>query len=124
MGEPIEIREENPDVAYEPSDWRPGAIGLVYLAALILLLVAPLALMWAYSDVVFDVSRALRVPPPAPQLQTNPSQDLANFRAEEERRLNTYYWIDRQKGIVHLPIERAMEKLAEQGIDGFPKGAP
>lgn len=122
MAEPVETRDENPEIAYEPSDWRLGPVGLIYLGTLIFLVIAPLALMWAYPNAVPDVGRALRSEPPAPRLQTNPSQDLVNFRAQEDRKLNTYYWIDRQQGIVHLPIEQAMQKLAEQGIDGFPKG--
>jgi hypothetical protein len=124
MAEPVEIREDNPDAAYEPSDWRLRPLGLTYLGIFIFLVVAPLVLMWVYSSAVPDVSRALTVKPPAPELQTNPSQDLAAFRAEQDRKLNTYYWIDKQKGVVHIPIEQAMKSLAEQGIDGFPQGKP
>jgi hypothetical protein len=46
------------------------------------------------------------------------------FRLNEENRLNNYYWIDKQKGIVHIPIEQMMKKLTAQGIDGFPKRQP
>jgi hypothetical protein len=35
--------------------------------------------------------------------------------------LNTYYWIDRDKGIVHIPIAEAMKRVATKGIDGFPQ---
>jgi len=43
------------------------------------------------------------------------------FRADEEKLLNTYYWIDKQKGIVHIPIAEAMKKLASKGAPGFPE---
>jgi hypothetical protein len=80
--------------------------------------------MWVYSSAVSDVSRRIAVEPPQPRLQVNAPQDLANFRAEEEKKLDTYYWVDKQQGTVHIPIGEAMKKLAEQGIDGFPKGKP
>ena len=33
--------------------------------------------------------------------------------AEERRRLESYGWVDEEKKIVHIPIERAMKVLAE-----------
>ena len=124
MAETTRIREDNPNTAYEHEDWPVGIVGLVYLGTFILLVIAPLVLMWAYPSAVSDVGRRLLVSPPAPELQVDPARDLANFRAQEEKRLHTYYWVDKQKGIVHIPIEQAMKTLAAKGIDGFPKGQP
>jgi hypothetical protein len=36
------------------------------------------------------------------------------MRAAEERVLHGYAWVDREKGIVRIPIEQAMEILAEK----------
>jgi len=113
----------NPGTAFEPSDWALRPIGLALFGIFLFLLIAPLVLIWAYPSAVSDVGRSLAIAPPAPQLQTNPPQDLANFAAEQKRRLETYYWIDRDKGVVHLPIEDAMNKLVRDGSDGFPKAA-
>jgi hypothetical protein len=30
--------------------------------------------------------------------------------------LKSYGWIDRDKGVVHIPIDRAIEILAERGL--------
>jgi hypothetical protein len=117
-GQRIEI---NRNTAFERSDWPLGLIGLVLLGIFVFLVVAPLALFWAYPDAVSDVGRNLTVMPPAPRLQVKEGPDFAKFRAAEERRLNTYYWVDRSKGIVHIPIAEAMKKLAASGIEGFPK---
>ncbi|HVV51198.1 MAG TPA: hypothetical protein VHO06_16130 [Polyangia bacterium] len=47
---------------------------------------------------------------------------LATWRAERAARLNGYGWIDRSKGIVHIPIERAMDEVAGGMLpDGAPK---
>lgn len=124
MAECVEPIEDNPDTAYDSSDWPLGAIGLVLLGVLAFLVIAPLVLMAAFPAAVSDVSRALTVAPPAPRLQTDPTEDLAQFRSDEEQRLNSYYWIDKQKDIVHIPIDRAMREVAEKGIDGFPRGRP
>jgi hypothetical protein len=59
---------------------------------------------------------AEREVPPEPRLQAAPSADLAEFRAREEERLSTYGWIDRQAGVVRLPIERAMELVLNEGL--------
>lgn len=54
--------------------------------------------------------------PPEPRLQTLPRKDLAEVRAEEARILHTYGWVDRDAGVARIPIERAMEIVAEQGV--------
>ena len=119
LGERI---EDNTDTAYEQADWPLGAIGLVLAATLILLVISPLVMIVAFPTTPADVSRALSVKPPQPQLQTDPSADLAKFRTHEDKRLNSYYWIDKKKGIVHIPVEQAMREIAAEGIDGFPRG--
>jgi hypothetical protein len=52
--------------------------------------------------------------PPQPRLQNSPIQDLKQMRQDEDQILGSYGWIDRQKGIVRLPIARAMELLSER----------
>ena len=54
--------------------------------------------------------------PPAPQLQTNPRQDLINLRASEDAILNTYGWVDKTGGIVRIPISEAMKLTVERGL--------
>jgi hypothetical protein len=109
---------------FERTDWPLAPVGLVFLGSLALLVISCLVLIAAYPTSLPDVSRDLRISPPGPRLQTDPQRDLARFHADEARRLNTYYWIDRQKGIVHIPIEQAMHKLATTGVQGFPRGQP
>ena len=44
------------------------------------------------------------------------SDDLHDLHAAEDAVLNSYGWVDRQAGIVRIPIARAMELLAQRGI--------
>ncbi len=116
------FQPENPSVAFEPSDWSPGRVALIYVGILMLLLISCFALIAAYPNSMSDVDRTLRMAPPGPRLQTNPQDDMKRIREEEERWLNTYRWIDRQKGVVHIPIGEAMKKLARTGATGFGAG--
>lgn len=56
------------------------------------------------------------IAPPAPRLQPNPAEDLQTFRATQQAELDGYGWINQSKGIVHIPIDRAMELLSEQNL--------
>jgi hypothetical protein len=96
-------------------------VALIYVGTLVLLIVSAFVIMAGYPTALPDVGRTLRITPPGPRLQTDPERDLHRLRAKEERELNTYYWVDEQKGVVHIPIEQAMKKLAATGIPGFPK---
>ena len=53
---------------------------------------------------------------PKPRLQIKGAVDLANLRAAEETDLESYSWIDRNSGTVHIPIDRAMQLLLERGL--------
>ncbi|HUB81830.1 MAG TPA: hypothetical protein VMB03_23685 [Bryobacteraceae bacterium] len=60
--------------------------------------------------------------PPAPALQPNPRRDLHEYLAAENADLSTYRWVDPAKGIVSIPIDRAIELIAQRGIP--PQPAP
>ncbi|HZV04153.1 MAG TPA: hypothetical protein VE999_03595 [Gemmataceae bacterium] len=124
MADLAEYRQENPKTEVEKTDWPLVPIGLIALAVLLLLAITPFVLIAAFPRALPDVDKSLRISPPGPRLQTDTSADLKRFRAEEERRLNSYYWVDKEKGIVHIPIEQAMKNLAKAGIAGFPKASP
>jgi hypothetical protein len=124
MADTVEYVHDNPKTSREEADWPIGWVGLILLGTLVFLVIVPFVLMAAFPRSLPDASRRVLVEPPAPRLQVNPAADLARFRAEEDRRLNTYYWVDRQHGIVHIPIREAMKKLVRDGIPGFPKAAP
>jgi hypothetical protein len=54
--------------------------------------------------------------PPEPRLQTNPKQDLRDLRAFEADTLDHYSWVDRNGGVVRIPIENAMKLTLERGL--------
>lgn len=56
------------------------------------------------------------LPANAPLLQPDPVRDMDAMRAEQLAKLNSYGWIDREKGIVHVPIDRAMAMAIERSM--------
>jgi hypothetical protein len=53
---------------------------------------------------------------PDPQLQKTPIPDLKAVRAAEDQVLNSYGWVDQQKGVVRIPIEEAMDLVVKKGL--------
>jgi hypothetical protein len=64
------------------------------------------------APAIADYGRLL---PPSPRLQANPPEDMKEFLEQEDAILNSYGWINRETGVVRIPIDRAMEMVAEQG---------
>src|SRR3954467_693362 len=53
--------------------------------------------------------------PPGPRLQPSPPRDMDELRAQDKDALTTYGWVDPASGVVRIPVERAIEILAEKG---------
>ena len=51
-----------------------------------------------------------------PRLETDERRQLNEERWSEEEVLNSYGWVDQKAGIVHVPIERAMQLVAQRGL--------
>ena len=54
--------------------------------------------------------------PPEPRLQTNPRKDLLELRAKEDKVLYSYGWVDKNTGVVRIPITEAMKLTVERGL--------
>jgi hypothetical protein len=53
---------------------------------------------------------------PEPQLETNERNQLNKVRLGEENTLYTYDYIDKNAGTVRIPIDRAMDLIAQRGL--------
>jgi hypothetical protein len=61
------------------------------------------------------VNQAPRLPA-APRLQQIPSKELYDFRTKENEELQSYGWVDKNAGTVHIPIDDAMRLILERGL--------
>ena len=58
---------------------------------------------------------------PTPRVQLdNGNQDVANLHEREDLLLDHYSWVDRGQGKVRIPIERAMQLIAQRGLPVAP----
>jgi hypothetical protein len=51
-----------------------------------------------------------------PRLQVAPSKDWRTYRAEQERQLKSYGWMDRTAEVVRIPIEEAINRIVDYGL--------
>ncbi len=112
---------EKPYETEEILVWRTLRWGLLILAVMIIVaLVVSKYMLDAFTASARRQSeaQAQASPPlvPRPALQANPQMDIVELRRVEEGRLSSYGWVDKERGIVYVPIERAMELLTEKGL--------
>jgi hypothetical protein len=58
---------------------------------------------------------------PQPRLEENERSELDGFRSGEEQWLNSYGWVDKNAGVAHIPIDQAMQLIAQQGLPTTPR---
>jgi hypothetical protein len=129
------LATDNPAVTHEESDVNIGAI-LGFGAGLVAVAVVIHVLMWLLLA-YFEAQGARQAPrmyplaaaeenrlPPEPRLQTNPREDLAALKAREDEQLRSYGWVDRNAGVVRIPIDAAMKLTLERGLPARTQGKP
>src|SRR6202171_3248417 len=53
---------------------------------------------------------------PTPRLEQDERTQLNDIRMAEEQKLASYDWVDQKAGRVRIPIDRAMELVAQRGL--------
>ena len=61
---------------------------------------------------------------PRPRVQPDEAAQLRRLLSEQHERLIGYAWADRQKGLVQIPIERAMQLIVQKGAHAYDPLAP
>ncbi|MGB7601478.1 MAG: hypothetical protein WBM24_14300 [Candidatus Sulfotelmatobacter sp.] len=59
---------------------------------------------------------------PSPRLEEDERGQLDGIRLQQDDELYSYGWVDEKAGTVHIPIERAMDLLAQRGLPVRPQG--
>jgi hypothetical protein len=109
---------------------------LVFVGGLVAVTLVVMGLMWGVTALfkgsltrkdpappALAEAREARVPP-APNLQPNPTAELAAFRAAEDAELATWAWVDREKSVARVPVERALEIVTARGLPAPPPMPP
>jgi hypothetical protein len=72
---------------------------------------------------VFLVSQRENIPTVDEQTAQTRLKNLADLNAENQRILTQYRWVDKNKGVVGIPIDRAMELVLVQLQSNKPHAA-
>ena len=117
-----------PPLNHELSDADPSPI-LKFLAFLVVttaVIAALVVFFYNYLERREAAEKTARYPmsltggerplPPPPRLQNFAFQDIKELRQNDKPLLSTYEWIDRNAGTVRIPVDRAMDLLAERGL--------
>lgn len=123
--------EESIAEGYEERDLSVRGIllfGIVFVLALGLVLVLATGVQWLFvghAPPVQSPPQGLANAPsaptfPAPALEAVPGAAYEQFLAQEQKLLNSYGWVDQKAGIVHIPIDRAMDLLLQKGLPTRP----
>jgi hypothetical protein len=110
---------------YERADANVRSIR-VFIIALFLFCVFSLLLMLGLFRFLYQTGQAdmpaptpmeaQRVLPPAPRLQVNTTTDIKEMHRKEADTLESYGWVDRNAGVVRIPVSRAMDLILERGL--------
>ena len=121
--------QEAGELRHEKRDVRVGKVALfgLGLVALIVLVGSIIPVLFFKYMAVETAPPPPRSPlygsqelPPEPRLERVPGLGFQKMRAAEEQQLNSYGWVDKSTKTVRIPIERAIELIAERGVPARP----
>lgn len=124
-----------PGAGYEHTDIEPAvgyrfavwlAVAMALSGALVYGIFAFLGSRAAVNDErarTYPLARGVSQDPPAPRLQTQPFKDVYQLKTEQRGVLTSYGWVDRANGVVHIPIDRAMELTLQRGLPARAEGS-
>jgi hypothetical protein len=120
---PDESTDTSKRLGHEPIAVSVKAISIALASLFAVIIVSLLAMstLMAYFAVtpgkeptVGSAGRPIVTPPGVPELVADQVGDLRRLRVREDTMLTEYAWIDRQAGLVRIPIRRAMEILSAE----------
>jgi hypothetical protein len=107
---------ESPKHGRAVSSAKAEVSTLTVLTILVMLLVF-VGLVW----IVFLQRQA--IPTSTEQTRAERLKNLAQLNADNQKTLTTYHWVDKSKGIVGIPINRAMELVLKDLAANRPHAA-
>ena len=116
---------ETTDADVKPILWFLISLALLLVAAMIGMTFLFNTLQEHYQRAGVQVNPVIDVNqiPPNPRLQRDPAEELAEVRQWEDKTLGSYQWIDRETGVFRIPIERAIEIIAQNGLPARSSGS-
>jgi hypothetical protein len=117
--------EEGPHYETQPVNFKVPigtAIGVIILLPVTLAIVF-LLLHFQWKTTPGPKPYPFDNPPattPAPRLLVHPEAELHAVESLARQRLHSYGWVDKKKGVVHIPIDQAIDIIAKHGFPPRP----
>lgn len=129
------------DDEYEHRDMGPGVLVGFMIALVVMVVVANIVVKVAYKlmdhyEMTHQKAGSPLVPSstgdmheveadaakrfPTPRLETDEDTEIYGFMLKQEQALSTYGWVDQSAGTLHIPIDRAMDLIAQRGLPTSP----
>lgn len=117
------ISEESLKCGYEVSDIsrKAIAVGTLVLMTLTAVMIVGLILIFfwwkGWIQSFYNHKYFLKAPeqiPPQPRLQDNPYGDYQEWLKKQNKVLHFHGWVNRQEGIISIPIDDAMNELIKE----------
>ncbi|HLX63178.1 MAG TPA: hypothetical protein VKX17_18045 [Planctomycetota bacterium] len=114
--------ETSTNVRYERRDINARALAAIALGSIVLgaLMLFGIAGQFHYFNAIEtrenDTASELQNPQwqPGPHLEVDEAAHTQELRASQQANLEGYKWIDQKAGVVHIPIDRAMELIVSR----------
>ena len=103
----------------EPDSTNARLLLAVAGSVIALLVVAFGATLWFYEAEVPEHGAIIPAKFPAPGLSGDQALERRQLTAEQNALLQSYRWIDREHGIISVPIDDAMRRIAAKGAQGY-----
>ena len=118
-GELSVAHDAEADAPLEPAGVSLWPVLLGAFACVVLMLGAIWGLNAVYDWQV--PNRTLPTPEqfPSPRVQTHQAEELKDLLSAQRRQLTGYEWADQNKTLVRIPIERAMEIIAQLAGEAY-----
>ena len=116
----------NAAVGHESSDVKLRPLLLALAGLVVLCGVALLAMREVWSGFLSRERQTQTTRParfadetgqfPSPRNQPDPAGELRLLREHDAQHLREYGWVNRQAKLAHIPIDRAIDLVAERGL--------
>jgi hypothetical protein len=103
----------------EPDSTHPKPLLAIAGAVLLLLAIAFGAVHWFYTANVPAHGPMVPTTFPSPRLVQDESDWLHRAQTEQQSRLEGWRWVDRGAGVIAIPIDEAMRRIAAKGAHGY-----
>ena len=123
MNEPA---DKNKQTAFEKTDVNVRSVALIG-AWIFIIVIATSALMIPYYRMVerrLSGASSLKTVSPAqntpelsePLLEIDSSEAWRQFRLVSLKKASAYGWVDKDKGIAHIPVDKAIDEMLRKGF--------